>query len=175
MLRPTCFRPALAAIGLASLAAAAPASAVTVQRAPSATGVAHCQAALPAYEGQIRKRPLAIQNEGTANAFITCALPTEGTAFGGTTRVFLYLVSSATTPQTVTCTLVDGLTNATIGYIPKTIVVPVDPPGNGTLLNYLPEDNGGQNLGRWVQVSCNIPPGVGIGHIGKFFDEDIGA
>lgn len=165
----------LAAIGLAALASAAPSHAVTLERAPSATGVSHCQAALPAYEGQIRKRPLAIQNEGTADAFITCSLPTEGTAFGGTKRVFLYLVSSAATEQTVACTLVSGLTNGILDYFPKSIAVPVNPSGNGILLDYLPADNGGANFNRWVQLSCNIPPGVGIGHLGKYYDEEVGA
>lgn len=171
--RSTRFHALSVALGVAALAATSPSSAATVERAPSATGVAHCQAALPAYEGQIRKRPLAIQNEGTASAFITCALPTEGTAFGGTKRVFIYLVSAASTPQTVSCTLVNGLTNSP-QYVAKSILVPVNPSGNGTLLDFLPADNGGSNFGRWVQVSCDIPPGVGIGHIGKFFDEEIG-
>ena len=39
------------------------------------SGAGVCAAALPAFEGLVRKRPRAIQNEGSTNAFVTCAPP----------------------------------------------------------------------------------------------------
>jgi len=49
------------------------ASAVDLERLSMANAVGRCQGALPNYEGAIRKRPLAVQNEGTGSAFVTCA------------------------------------------------------------------------------------------------------
>ena len=40
--------------------------------APTAAAVDRCQPALPTFDGSIRKRPKAVQNEGTSIAFITC-------------------------------------------------------------------------------------------------------
>ena len=39
------------------------------------SGAGICAAALPAFEGLVRKRPRAIQNEGAGTAFVSCAPP----------------------------------------------------------------------------------------------------
>src|SRR5690606_41548022 len=67
-------RTALATVFLTgAIAAALPVGAATQNHWMQANGSGVCQAALPNFEGQIRKRPLAIQNEGTATAFVTCS------------------------------------------------------------------------------------------------------
>jgi hypothetical protein len=73
-----------------------------------ANGSGVCQAALPSYEGQIRKRPLAIQNEGTAAAFITCSpsslqyVPMQDFGHG------VFLANNSAASVTVNCTAVMG-------------------------------------------------------------------
>lgn len=125
-------------------------------RATNAPG--NCQAALPAYEGQIRKRPLAIFNEGTESAFITCAFTTSQLALGikGYTA---RMTNLGTVPVAVTCTGVNG-EEGSATYFTKTLNIN---PGASTVLSY---DNILDNLAilftNRLSVSCNIPPMVGM-------------
>lgn len=130
----------------------------------NATGV--CQPALPAFEGQIRKRPLAVQNEGTAPAFVSCSLTgtTSGVGGGGgrtVQAVWLYAVNATATSATLGCTLVDNFSgNATpTVYVPKAIVLPPDSAG---VLQWDATDNGGLNYILVANLSCSLPVGVGL-------------
>lgn len=142
--------------------------------AQNATGT--CQAALPSYEGQIRKRPLAIQNEGTANAFVSCSL--VGTHYGPNgdgremTSVFVGLVNNTVAAIDVTCTLSDGLANLIApAFIAKTVSVPA----NGWVeLNWTSVDNGGDPFLFSANVQCNLPVGTGISYTVSLYQEDIG-
>ena len=76
-------------VAVATLLAAAEAHSVDRELAFQQNGAGACQAALPAYEGLIRKRPMAIQNEGVSTAFVTCApvtLQGVSTSFGKPSR-----------------------------------------------------------------------------------------
>src|SRR5690554_342572 len=75
------FAPALA-VALLAAGALAPQPAAALRVVAQATAI--CQGALPAFETQIRKRPLALQNEGEANAFVTCSFNNPGQNSGGT-------------------------------------------------------------------------------------------
>lgn len=127
-----------------------------------AQGPGVCQAALPAYEGQIRKRPLAIQNEGTAAAFVTCAIPQfsdpglNDPDFG----VRISLINSAATDATVNCTGV-SFGNEGIAYVPQSVVVPANTAiGSDVVLFWDEEDGNGS--GGYTTTSCSLPPGTGI-------------
>ena len=160
------------AVGLLPLDAAA----VTRDRdvIQSATGV--CQAALPAYEGLIRKRPLAVQNEGSAGAFVTCSM--AGTALGidGTRSIsslYLYLDNNSANFVTVTCTLVDGLSGTTNVYLPKAIVLPAN--SKFSYLRWNVTDNDGNRYLYSTNTSCNLPAGTGISATWVTYREDVGA
>ena len=142
------------AFGLAAATAAGAAGAVDRTIFAQANGAGACQAALPNYEGQIRKRPLAIQNEGSAGAFITCSpVSLQGNALHASGHEMV-LINNADTPSTVNCTGVSGTT-----YMPKSVQVP----GSGQAsLNWLGADGvNGSNLDT-MNMSCAIPPGIGI-------------
>ncbi|HST45355.1 MAG TPA: hypothetical protein VLK29_09045, partial [Luteimonas sp.] len=64
--------PTLVACTTLLLAASVAQTARAEEYRQNATGL--CQAALPAYDGLIRKRPVAIRNEGDAAAFVSCSL-----------------------------------------------------------------------------------------------------
>ena len=111
MIKPTAPLSALAAC-LLGPTVAGNATAATIVEDELLLPAMACQAALPVFDGQIRKRPLAIQNEGTSNAFITCALRGR---FGGTSAttgtsafVTVGLINNTGSSRTATCTLVDG-------------------------------------------------------------------
>lgn len=155
------------------LAAAALVAAATVPQPAAATRVvasapAICQGALPAFETQLRKRPLAIQNEGTASAFVTCAFNNPGTNSGGSriSTVTIHLQNSASA-RTVSCTAVNtvaGASSAGALYATRSVRVPRDAAGS-TALEFVPADfeQGAFLLpGDAVSVSCSLAPGMGI-------------
>lgn len=125
----------------------------------SAPGI--CQAALPAYEGQIRKRPLAVQNEGTTNAFVSCAPAQFLELYDPDFGVRVLLVNNNAAPATIQCTGVAGVFASSADYYPKTVVVP----GNGTGALNFSETTDSSASGS---ISCNLPAGTGIAGMSAF-------
>lgn len=54
------------------------ADAATLPRVSATNPAGICQGALPAFETAIRKRPLAVQNEGDSTTFVTCSFTAQG-------------------------------------------------------------------------------------------------
>lgn len=140
------------------------------------TGI--CQSALPVFDGNIRKRPLAVQNEGTGAAFITCSYPSgEGRVVGGspTTRVWQYLVNISASPVTITCTGVAG-SPASSEAVVKSIEVPAN--SSAAQISWFAADFPGAPAtfpgNGAFSASCLLPPGAGVRN--SFVDsvEDIG-
>lgn len=156
------------AVMAAAIAAAAlsPLSAGATRVVAQATAI--CQGALPAFETQIRKRPLAVQNEGAVNAFVTCSFNNAGNS-NGSSRVsgFTVYLQNMSSSRTVSCTAVNsgsGAKGSDALYATKSIQVPRDEDGS-TALDFVPGDfiQGAFVLpGDAVSVSCNLLPGVGI-------------
>ena len=154
-------------------------NAVAAPRQIASQATNYCQSALPVFDGNIRKRPLGVQNEGTGNAFVTCSYPTgEGRTSGSnTTRVWQYFLNNTDEDITVNCTGVSGTVAATAQYVPKDIVVPAG--GASAELSWFAEDFAGApavfpNQGVF-SISCAIPPGAGLRQSYVDSDEDIGA
>ena len=131
---------------------------------------ANCQTALPVFDGNVRKRPVAVQNEGTSIAFVTCSFPSpEGRQPGSasvTTAVWQYFVNNGANPVTVNCTGVATNNSVQLAeYVPKSIVVT---PGAGEqALIWQAFDFAGApavfpNQGAF-SISCSLPPGAGVG------------
>ncbi len=140
------------------------------------TGI--CQSALPVFDGNIRKRPLAVQNEGSGDAFITCSYPSgEGRFAGGspTTRVWQYMVNISANPVTVTCTGVAG-SPASSFQVVKSVVVPAN--SSTAEISWFAADFPGAPTtfpgNGAFSASCLLPPGAGVRT--SFVDsvEDIG-
>lgn len=155
---------ALPVATLALLAAASPSHALRV----TAQAAAVCQGALPAFETRIRKRPLAVQNEGTAAAFVTCALNNTGNS-GGTSRISqatIYLINNNTGSRTLSCTGVSASASTDPDALYATKSVQVAGNSDGTALTFTAEDFPGESFaltGDSFSVSCSIDPGTGIG------------
>lgn len=128
--------------------------------ATSGTGpTGNCQAALPAYEGNIRKRPLAIVNESGADAFVTCALTSEEVSLN-VANFWTRVSNSGTTPATVTCTAVVGDELQTPVYVPKSVTIA---PGTYQTLNWNSLDYASVLLlTKSVAFSCNLPPNTAL-------------
>jgi hypothetical protein len=169
-------RSAVTAAVLAALLVPATAAAVDEQMETAANATANCQGALPNLEGSIRKRPLAVQNEGTANAFVTCSFSSEYDVddrrqvsyFGA------WMINKSTTPKTVSCTGVAGYDSYDGNvYVSRTITLPANGTTQGEMF-FEPVDNGGQGYYPLVSMSCSIPPGVGINdtYVGYVVSDD---
>jgi len=158
----------LGALILASLSAAS-AFAVDVARNLMSSAAGVCQGALPNYEGNIRKRPLAVVNEGSSDAFVTCAFP----GFGGEVHdtYYLYVRNRGSDTITFTCTAVYGSeVEGTPVYVTKS--VPRAPGVSGSLF-WLPGD--GIGTAYPTSVSCLLPPGGAIGNVHTVQFVDVGS
>lgn len=160
------------ALALASASFAVDAAVIERQEVRMSADV--CQPALPAFDGNIRKRPLAMQNEGTSNAFVTCAF---GGVFNGVPSqktLSVGFTNNTGSEITVSCTLANaqaGVLNPQ--FFLKSIAVP--PMGAPvTLLQWSAAADNGGVLFTYPAVSCLLPPGAGVVNTLHTFDEEIG-
>jgi len=140
------------------------ANAVETDHGNAAGPTARCQSALPVFDGNIRKRPLGVQNEGSANAFITCSFEVDAVNATGNAPILLdTYFSSSVGPIDVNCTAVSGFQGGTNEFVSQTIAIdpadPDEPQGNGVWVDTDFEGGLGSGL---VSISCNLPPGVAI-------------
>ncbi len=170
------FGVALAAIG-AALPGAATAAVVQKAEYNQAAGTM-CQGALPNFEGNFRKRPLAVANEGASNAFLTCGLTSQyDPSTGGVPEVVL-LVTNRNTPDTpMSCTLVDGYSDVTVGfadYFPQTLTVVGMTTGT---FDWTANTTGGTNapVYGYPAISCNVPANFEVNIEAQSYSEEIGA
>ena len=153
-----------ASAAIASCLLSTPAHAVEEEMEMGGNPTAICQGALPNFEGAIRKRPLAVQNEGTTSSFVTCSFLTgyNPEAWGQVNYFGLYLINSSSTAKTVTCTGVAGYdSGGENAYVSKQVSVPANRAAQESVF-FTAEDNDGNGYYPMVSMSCSIPPGVGI-------------
>lgn len=166
LLRTCLLSTSVLAIGLASL----PVHAELVARTSHFNAPAVCQAARTVYDAQLRKRPLGIQNEGTTDAYVTCALIAEDNI----DAVEVYMSTIDGTENPVTCTLVSNYNLGDNEFITKTVET-VDGDFSGTV--FLPEDFIDQEETfptSFLSLSCNLGPGTGLNDIWIRYREEIG-
>jgi len=161
-----------AASAMAAALIGGDAGAVLRTRSWYANATSYCQSALPVFDGNIRKRPLAVQNESRTSAFVTCSFAAQNTGLDSVT-VFAFNGGDAT--ASFKCTGVTGGAGSVSNqYVAKTVSIPTST-RNG--LAWVPADfgNGAVIPGSgYFSVSCVLPPGVGINDSLVVFDEDVG-
>lgn len=136
----------------------------------NATG--HCQAALPVFDGQIRKRPLAIVNEGTSPAFVTCSLVGDYAAMNNTVLFQALVRNLGAATATINCTMIAGIDYAegpAPAYAPQSIDVGAASQG---LFSWFPPEAGG--IQGTMNLSCLLPPGTAINLTLRGYDEVVG-
>lgn len=153
-------RNTAAALAASAVLACAAGHAETRTLVSQANAVGPCQAALPAFEGLIRKRPAALVNEGTATAFVTCSPDTfQGMPSGGD-RYGVLFRSYGAAPLAINCTAVfaDGAGNA--GWsLTKSVTLAANATAQlwWTAIDNVPEGNH-----MSFSTSCALPPGAAI-------------
>lgn len=154
---------------LAAALACNAATAAEIERTELTMAVSACQSALPVFDGVVRKRPLAVQNEGDSSTFITCGLEGVFGALPHSTYIGISLQNNGSAPATASCTLVDaGSGFASPTYLPVSRTIS---PGTSSEVTWIPEDA----AFIYPAISCNVPPGVGIKYLARRFREEIGS
>ncbi|MEP6634752.1 MAG: hypothetical protein ABJA62_11150 [Luteimonas sp.] len=141
-----------------------PATAATSPIVLQQNGTGPCQVALPAYESLVRRRPLAIQNEGASSAFVTCSLTTlKGAIANDTFGYKLTMVNRSGNFLTLSCTAVigsDGVSSPAPVFVTKS-----DAAVNNASIVLTWRTFDGYSNDAPFNVSCVLPPGVGISNI----------
>jgi hypothetical protein len=137
--------------------------------------VTACQSALPVFDGNIRKRPLAVANEGTSNAFVTCSFTTVGPELANLVESYKLFVSNAGTGTVdINCTGVGGVQGGIINQAPQSIPLTIRlVSGEKRFFSYFPAQFLGGVLSNYFSVSCSLPLGTSINDMQVFFDEDV--
>jgi len=161
------------AILMAAMGTSSQAGAVRQPRQNEQTAVGHCQAALPSFEGVLRKRPLGIANEGSIAAFVNCGMSTEIVGSQGIFQVDVALTNRTANTVDISCTLISGLPNElqpAVAVFPKTFVVAPGPDEE-----FWSSGSDGQGTPfKTSSIQCALPPGTEINGTRIFFDTDVG-
>lgn len=125
---------------------------------------ARCQGALPVFETAIRKRPLAVQNEGTAASFITCSFEVDSVDAidGAPVLLDTYFSTTNTSPVDITCTAVSGFQGGTNEFVSFTGTINPNAAEPFANLFWLDTDFDDGLASGLISISCNLPAGVGI-------------
>lgn len=148
----------------------APAFATDTLQVWSGNAVSSCQSALPVFDGNIRKRPLAIANEGTVSSFVNCNFLLPVNSYG-IEKFEVNTGNIATGNKSVTCTGIAG-----IEYGPRNTYYPraaqtVAPASLKTFTWSAAADNNGKRFNDVVEngapnqnvgFQCLLAPGATI-------------
>lgn len=134
-----------------------------------------CQSALPVFDGQIRKRPLGVQNEGIKPAFISCSYYSVG-PYGltlGVNMVRVYVASNNHVASTVSCLGISGYNDGNAQYVLKSVNVPAD--NSQVAIDWTASDFVNP-LGPTFpysnfNLSCNLIPGTGVNQSEIYYDD----
>ena len=144
-----------ACLALATLAGLSPVPTARAAeyRDVSISPVMNCEAPLPVFNATLRKRPVAIANEGTTGIYVSCTLQSDSLA--AATRGWISVGFASNRPSArVECTLVAGDT-ITVDYHAGA----VDVAAGGRARLYWDEVSR-RNTGGSYAFSCVLPPGV---------------
>lgn len=142
-------------------------SAIFVDRVSTANAVGRCQGALPNYEGAIRKRPLALQNEGSTSVFVTCAFLSDQTNLA-VNDFGLYARTTTGIATTLNCTAVVGYDTGTVEYSAKSTELPASGEQESIFWDNADFPESGISPSLPVTISCALPAGAGLNN--TYFD-----
>jgi hypothetical protein len=117
-------------------------------------------------------------NEGTTDAFVSCALAGDPRPGGrGAMKVLAEVGATNTGSGSVTCTFVDGYQEGgTVNAIYRTKSAGVAGGGRGATLTWQPVEIAGapEHIFR-PAVQCRLSPGTALHYLSVTYDEDVGS
>lgn len=136
----------------------------------------YCQSALPVFDGNIRKRPLAVQNEGATNAFVTCSFAAQADVAGGNLlSISVIAKTSGGVDAMLSCTGVAGYEGELGGnqIVVKSRELQATG-GRGSLSWNAFDDFEGHEFPLPFSISCNLLPGMALLESYITITEDVG-
>jgi hypothetical protein len=159
------------ALSLLSVSAGAATRPVSFQQ----NGTGACQITLSVYESVVRRRPLAIQNEGSTPAFVTCSpVSLQGAGANDVEGYTVRVVNRGSSLVNVSCTAVigsDGVASPAPVYSVKSANVGG---GSSAIIAWRTLDTTGYSTAVPFNFQCNLQPGIGISIIEINQNLDIG-
>jgi hypothetical protein len=164
-------------LGLAFVLAAPQARAVNLERKLMVNASGACQSALPVFDGNIRKRPKGVVNEGDAPAFVTCTYYAQGNEVddnNNPTKVTMYVSTNVLQQTSLTCTGINGSELDNFPASAKT--VNLNNPVNTVAITWTPQDFGsfGTFPSPYFSASCQLHPDVAIHNAVIEYIQDVG-
>jgi len=147
------------------------AEAATATRLHFENATGFCQSALPIFDGNVRKRPTAVANEGTSNAFISCSMAASANGSTGIEVISLFIYNKTAVAVNVTCSLVNHY-QAGGTVVPKTQSVRAI--GIAEFV-WTRGDVGNPASMKYANFSCNLPPGTEVGYGYYRYSYEIGS
>lgn len=129
----------------------------------SVNAPAMCHPALLRFDSDVRKRPLAVVNEGASSAFVTCSLPVNLANDNGVESFYAVLRNLSGSSRTVKCTAVYGVDDGGALYVVRNVSVL---PGQRLRIELDADDFELDRLHNRVGISCLLPAMVGINEVG---------
>lgn len=125
----------------------------------------YCRPALPAFDGLIRTRPLAVQNEGATTAFVTCSVATNlwfDPIRLNTTDIRMNFTNNHNTSITIACTGVSGREQGPNLFVTRSSTMQ---PGQRRSISWRGDFAVGGAMPSFMHFSCALPSGGAITEI----------
>ena len=135
-------------------------------------GTANCQSALPVFDGNIRKRPKALANEGSSAAFVTCDFESTPNAMSQVAVVRVFFINRSAAARTISCTAVFGVGDTVL--VPSNTKSITAAAGEAVELEWDANNDNGGAFYSAPALSCNLAPGVEISVVNLSYLEEIG-
>jgi hypothetical protein len=166
--------PILSTAAALALCAVAATDAHAAPGAISSGPANYCRPALPAFEGQIRTRPLAMQNEGNSTAFVTCSMGSlrEFGTEADTVEYEVTVSNNSNQQREIICTAVSGRVGAPGSIQTSTKGFSLAPGGSG-VLEWNNDNFSGPTIPLVVSYSCQLPPGGAINDMYVLYDDGV--
>jgi len=125
----------------------------------------YCRPALPAFDRRIRTRPLAVQNESGATAFVSCSVAMDQwfePIRMDTSDIRMGFVNHGSTSIVIACTGVSGRERGPNRFVTRSTTLQ---PGQSRSISWRGDFAEGGLMPGFMSFSCALPPGGAITEI----------
>lgn len=150
--------PIIAATSLVALALA-PGAAIARQHTIYGNAPGNCQSTRSDYLASYRVRAQSVDNEGSGAIWVACA---PGTLFdvSGAIDLHMGVRNTSSSPVTVNCTVVSGLSSGITTYFAKSVTLAAN--SESEIVWDAIVDNGNQYIQLPASFVCALPPSAGL-------------
>ena len=151
------------------------ASAVEQERVDLRSAVGLCSGTTSVGGSNLRYRPMSIDNIGTTDQFVSCALNADPLS-RGSSNITVRVSNESATAATVNCVLIDGYRAGATTFATFTNKsADLAAAGGTAFITWVPADITPAPAEIFVpQVQCVLPGGTSLNYAYQFYNEDVG-